>query len=58
MKGHGPRLGNVPLVRARVSTIYEDKNQYRVVLEYGPDCCRSRGPGKGASAGHGGLVPC
>ncbi|MDO5484352.1 MAG: efflux RND transporter permease subunit, partial [Desulfovibrionaceae bacterium] len=50
-------LGNA-FGQSQVSTIYEDKNQYRVVLEYGPDWLESvqalekvRLPGKG------GLVP-
>ncbi|SDF41259.1 multidrug efflux pump [Desulfovibrio legallii] len=44
--------------QSQVSTIYEDKNQYRVVLEYGPDwLAGAEALDKVRLPGKGGLVP-
>ena len=57
MKDMDRALGNA-FGQSQVSTIYEDKNQYRVVLEYGPDwLAGAEALEKVRLPGTGGLVP-
>ena len=57
MRAVDAALGNA-FGQSQVSTIYEDKNQYRVVLEYGPDWLESaQALEKVYLSGRDGLVP-